>query len=80
MIHSYTRESGLRSLEKNIAMITRKLARYFAENDEKGKTRKPVKVTSKVAKELLGEERYISDDHNIPVNEAANLMAEKRQP
>lgn len=65
VIHSYTRESGLRSLEKNIAMITRKLARYYAENDEKGKARKPVKVTSKVAKELLGEERYLSEEHNI---------------
>ncbi|MES2614239.1 MAG: endopeptidase La [Bdellovibrionota bacterium] len=65
VIHSYTRESGLRSLEKNIAMIARKLARYYAENDEKGKVRKPVKVTAKVAKELLGEERYLSEEHNI---------------
>jgi ATP-dependent Lon protease len=65
VINSYTRESGLRSLEKNIATITRKLARYIAENDEKGKERKLVKVTAKIAKELLGEERYFSDDHDI---------------
>jgi ATP-dependent Lon protease len=64
VIQSYTRESGLRTLEKNIAMITRKLARYYAENDEKGKQRKPVKVTAKVAKELLGEEHYIREEHN----------------
>lgn len=65
VINSYTRESGLRSLEKHIATITRKLARYIAENDEKGKDRKLVKVTAKIAKELLGEERYFSDDHDI---------------
>jgi len=65
VINSYTRESGLRSLEKHIATITRKLARYIAENDEKGKDRKLVKVTPKIAKELLGEERYFSDDHDI---------------
>ncbi|WP_161597574.1 endopeptidase La [Fluviispira multicolorata] len=65
VINAYTRESGLRSLEKHIATITRKLARYIAENDEKGKERKLVKVTAKIAKELLGEERYFSDDHDI---------------
>ncbi|RDB36423.1 endopeptidase La [Spirobacillus cienkowskii] len=65
VINAYTRESGLRSLEKHIAMITRKLARYIAENDEKGKDRKLVKVTAKIAKELLGEERYFTDDHDI---------------
>ena len=65
VINSYTRESGLRTLEKHIATITRKLARYIAENDEKGKDRKPVKVTAKIAKELLGEERYFNDEHDI---------------
>lgn len=65
VINSYTRESGLRSLEKHIATITRKLARYIAENDEKGKDRKSVKVTAKMAKELLGEERYFNDEHDI---------------
>ncbi|APJ03581.1 endopeptidase La [Silvanigrella aquatica] len=65
VINAYTRESGLRSLEKHIATITRKLARYIAENDEKGKDRKLVKVTAKMAKELLGEERYFNDDHDI---------------
>lgn len=65
VINSYTRESGLRSLEKHISTITRKLARYIAENDEKGKERKLVKVTAKIAKELLGEERYFNDDHDV---------------
>jgi ATP-dependent Lon protease len=63
MIRSYTRESGLRGLEKTIASITRKLARSVAESDEKGKHRKPVKVTSKLTRELLGEETYLPSDH-----------------
>lgn len=65
VINSYTRESGLRNLEKHIATIARKLARNVAEGDEKGKERKTVRVTPKMAKDLLGEERYFNDDHDI---------------
>ncbi len=64
VIQNYTRESGLRNLERNISAIARKLARYYAENDEKGKDRKPIKVSAKIARELLGEERFIGEDHN----------------
>ncbi len=63
MINGYTRESGLRGLEKTIASITRKLARNVAESDEKGKHRKPIKVTPKLTRELLGEETYLPSDH-----------------
>jgi ATP-dependent Lon protease len=63
MINGYTRESGLRGLEKTIASITRKLARSVAESDEKGKVRKPVKVTPKLTRELLGEESFLPSDH-----------------
>jgi len=65
IINGYTRESGLRNLEKHMATITRKLARNVAEGDEKGKERKGVKVTPKLAKELLGEERYHADDRDV---------------
>ena len=65
MINSYTRESGLRNLEKHIAAITRKIARNFAESDAGGKNRKIWKVTPKVARELLGEERYTSEEHEV---------------
>ena len=64
MINSYTRESGLRHLEKHIASITRKIARNVAESDATGKSRKVWKVTPKVARELLGEERYTSEEHD----------------
>jgi ATP-dependent Lon protease len=65
VINQYTRESGLRNLEKHFSTITRKLARTVAEGDEKGKERKSVKVTPKLAKELLGEERYHAEDHDV---------------
>jgi len=65
VINSYTRESGLRNLEKHIAAITRKIARNVAEADAGGKDRKVWKVTPKVARELLGEERYTSEEHDI---------------
>jgi ATP-dependent Lon protease len=64
MINSYTRESGLRNLEKNIGAITRKIARNVAESDALGKSRKQWKVTPKVARDLLGEERYVPEEHD----------------
>lgn len=65
LINAYTKESGLRSLEKQVAAVVRKLARMYVEGDERGRERKPIKVTSKLARELLGEERYLSDDVQI---------------
>jgi ATP-dependent Lon protease len=67
VINRYTRESGLRSLEKQVAMISRKIARGVAESDEQGLPRKSVKVSPKICKELLGEERYFSDEHDVTV-------------
>jgi ATP-dependent Lon protease len=64
VVNHYTRESGLRNLEKQFATVSRKLARQVAEADEIGKERKAIKVTAKLAKELLGEERFPSDDHD----------------
>lgn len=65
LINNYTRESGLRNLEKQISTINRKIARTVAEGDERGDARKVVKVTPKLTRDLLGEERYFSDDHDI---------------
>lgn len=65
LINGYTRESGLRNLEKHIAAITRKIARHVAESDAGGKNRKSWKVTPKVTRELLGEEKYCSEDHDV---------------
>ncbi len=53
MIHSYTREAGVRNLEREIATLTRKQARRLAE----GKTEKLV-VTPEVVHEALGVPKF----------------------
>jgi ATP-dependent Lon protease len=53
IIHSYTREAGVRSLEREIATLVRKQARRLAE----GKTEKLV-VTPEVVREVLGVQRF----------------------
>lgn len=65
LITAYTRESGLRNLEKIIASVVRKIAREVAENDEKMKERKSVKVTTKLVRELLGDENYLPTEHDV---------------
>jgi ATP-dependent Lon protease len=63
VIDNYTRESGLRNLEKQLSAVSRKLARGFAERDEEGIERRAVKVTPKLVRILLGQERYLGDNH-----------------
>jgi ATP-dependent Lon protease len=53
LIHSYTREAGVRNLEREIATITRKQARRLAE----GKTDKLV-VTPEIVREFLGVPKF----------------------
>ena len=52
MIRGYTREAGVRNLEREIASICRKVARRRAEGDES-----PVEVTPDVVVEMLGAPR-----------------------
>src|ERR1700724_2277454 len=52
IIHSYTREAGVRNLEREIATLIRKQARRIAE----GKTEKQI-VTPEVIREALGLEK-----------------------
>jgi ATP-dependent Lon protease len=53
IIHSYTREAGVRNLEREIATLVRKQARRMAE----GKTEKMV-VTPEVVREFLGVPKF----------------------
>ena len=53
MIHHYTREAGVRNLEREIATLVRKQARRLAE----GKTDELV-VTTEVVREVLGIPRF----------------------
>ncbi len=56
IIRSYTREAGLRNLEREIGRICRKVARAITE----GNTEKTVVTVEKV-RELLGPERFFSE-------------------
>jgi ATP-dependent Lon protease len=57
IIEEYTREAGVRNLERQIGTICRKVARDVAEGKTKGK----VKVSGKRARELLGRRRVFSE-------------------
>jgi ATP-dependent Lon protease len=50
----YTREAGVRNLERQIGTVCRKVAREAAEGKLEGKT----KISAKRARELLGPRRY----------------------
>jgi len=56
LIHSYTREAGVRNLEREIATLVRKQARRLAE----GKTEKLV-VTPEVVREVQGVPKFRSE-------------------
>ena len=56
LIRSYTRESGVRNLEREIANVLRKVARDLVE-----KTAKKIRVTSAKVIEYLGAPRFYSE-------------------
>ncbi|HEX3733940.1 MAG TPA: endopeptidase La [Solirubrobacterales bacterium] len=57
IVEEYTREAGVRNLERQIGTICRKVARDVAEGKAKGK----VKVSGKKARELLGRRRVFAE-------------------
>ncbi len=57
LIRSYTREAGVRTLEREVASVTRKATMKFAEG-RKGK----LTVTTKFVEEALGAPRFIHDE------------------
>ncbi len=56
LIHEYTREAGLRNLEREVAAICRGIARDIAEHKTKKKT-----ITPKDLQEHLGRSKFDSD-------------------
>jgi ATP-dependent Lon protease len=60
LITSYTREAGLRNLEREIASICRKVARRIAE-DEKG----PFRITPSLVSKYLGPPRFLPETELI---------------
>jgi ATP-dependent Lon protease len=59
IIEQYTREAGVRNLEREIGTVCRKLARQVAERN--GKPPKKVTVSDPKARELLGKRRFGAD-------------------
>jgi ATP-dependent Lon protease len=57
IIEEYTREAGVRNLERLIGTICRKVARGVAE----GKVKKKVRVSGKGAREMLGRRRVFTE-------------------
>ncbi|CAN5445863.1 endopeptidase La [soil metagenome] len=57
IIEEYTREAGVRNLERTIGTAFRKVAREVAEGRTKGK----VRISAKRARELLGKRRFFSE-------------------
>jgi ATP-dependent Lon protease len=53
----YTREAGVRNLEREIGAVVRKVARQVAE----GKQKRKVTISAKRARELLGRRRYFAE-------------------
>jgi ATP-dependent Lon protease len=56
IIRGYTREAGVRNLEREIAAVVRKVARRIAEG-----TREPVRVTAELVGEYLGRPRFFDE-------------------
>jgi ATP-dependent Lon protease len=57
IIEEYTREAGVRNLERQIGTVCRKVARDVAE----GKVKSKVKISGKKARELLGRRRVFAE-------------------
>ncbi len=56
VINSYTREAGVRNLDRAIASICRKTAKGIAENKYES-----IRLTKKIVREMLGPEKYLRE-------------------
>lgn len=59
IIHHYTREAGVRNLERRIGAVFRKAAREFLENEKKA-----IKITENNLEKYLGKEKVSFEDVN----------------
>ena len=57
IVEEYTREAGVRNLEREIGTVCRKVAREVAE----GRAKDKVRVSAKRARELLGKRRFYAE-------------------
>src|SRR5437879_6734859 len=57
VIRGYTREAGVRNLEREIGALCRKVARRRAENNET-----PIEITPDIVVEMLGAPRFLDEE------------------
>ncbi len=57
VIHDYTREAGVRSLERNVGTLLRKAATRLAS----GEAEAPIVIAAEDVRELLGRERFFNE-------------------
>jgi ATP-dependent Lon protease len=62
VIHRYTREAGVRNLEREISAICRKVARQVVKNKLEEKEAKAIRVTETVVAKHLGPPRFKSTE------------------
>jgi ATP-dependent Lon protease len=62
MISEYTREAGLRELERQVAQLARKMARRLVESGAAAQGRKGSRVTPEDLAKLLGPPKFIPDE------------------
>lgn len=67
IINNYTREAGVRNLERNIGTVVRKAIIKLLEGDEK-----PVKVTKSNLPDFLGPNKRVDDD--IPKEDSVGVV------
>jgi ATP-dependent Lon protease len=58
IINQYTREAGVRTLERQIAIIMRKVARHFVEEQSQAGEKTPLAVTPGLLGKFLGVPKY----------------------
>jgi len=57
LIRGYTREAGVRSLEREIGALCRKVARRRAEGDET-----PIEITPEIVVEMMGAPKFLDEE------------------
>lgn len=58
LLESYTREAGVRSLERELHSVCRKIATRIVREDDRKKQGDPVRITGAMIRELLGPEKF----------------------